>query len=202
MNRRDIIKSVIAAGIAPALPPAIAPTGLVFDVPYSSSRLALLASFEGREYARRMARSLLRSEFDAFAQATICAVEKKHQRHWHGTLMVGRTTKPSAAQRRRLDAISKMVCVACSIAGQRQPNRTEVHHLVDRGSRRLSGGHDATIGLCGWHHRGAIPPRPKMQLARAPSMALQKRAFVERYGTERDMLAITDRKLLEVNHAA
>jgi hypothetical protein len=121
--------------------------------------------------------------------------------------MVGRTTKPSAAQRRRLDAISKMVCVACSIAGQRQPNRTEVHHLVDRGSRRLSGEHDATIGLCGWHHRGAIPPWPKMQLARAvltygPSMALQKRAFVERYGTERDMLAITNQKLLEVNHAA
>jgi hypothetical protein len=76
MNRRDIIKSVIAAGIAPALPPAIAPTGLVFDVPYSASRLALLASFEGREYARRMARFSLRSEFDAFAQATICAVEK------------------------------------------------------------------------------------------------------------------------------
>lgn len=111
--------------------------------------------------------------------------------------MVGKTDKPTAAQRRRLDALSRMRCVACRIQGCEQPNRTEVHHVVDKGNRKASGGHDATCPLCGWHHRGALPPRPMMRLATAeatygPSLALNKRAFVARYGSERALLAKVD----------
>lgn len=112
--------------------------------------------------------------------------------------MVGRTTKPTAAQSRRMDAISQMRCVACEIAGQRQPNRTECHHLTDKGNRRASGGHDATIPLCVWMHRG-IPLRGKtlvaMEREYGPSLALSKRAFKARYGDERALLAIVNKKL-------
>lgn len=103
------------------------------------------------------------------------------------------TGKPNAAEQRRLEILSRLPCVACYPYDQ--PNRTEVHHLVDMGTRKLSGGHMATIPLDSWHHRG-IPPRG-MQAAEAtlkhgPSLALNKRAFVERYGTERELLGRID----------
>src|SRR5271154_4665612 len=55
---------------------------------------------------------------------------------------------------RRYEALREIGCIACLVEGCAQPNRTEVHHLVDNGYRRLSGGNQATIGLCAWHHRG------------------------------------------------
>jgi hypothetical protein len=114
------------------------------------------------------------------------------------------TGKPTAAQQRRLDALSRMPCIACLLegAGTVQPNRTEIHHLVDKGTRELSGGHDSTLPLCVWHHRGV--PRGKatareMATAYGPSLALQKRAFNARYGTERELLARVNARLSEKN---
>ncbi len=115
--------------------------------------------------------------------------------------MVGRTKAPNAAQRRRLDRLSRMACIACLLnaPGTHQPNKTEVHHLVDKGTRELSGGHDATIPLCAWHHRGKrirlLANDFMMAQQYGPSLALQKHAFVERYGTERHLLAIVDETL-------
>jgi hypothetical protein len=96
------------------------------------------------------------------------------------------------ADKARLDAIHKLPCVACG----RRP--AEAHHIVDKGYRRLSGGHSATIPLCDWCHRG-VPIWQASVTDTAefigPSLALHKRDFVAKYGTERDLLAKTDAAL-------
>jgi hypothetical protein len=69
---------------------------------------------------------------------------------------------------------------------------TEAHHLVDKGYRIHSGGHMATLPLCRWHHRGEPLEGWKISLMLSqcgPSLALHKRDFVKRYGSERELLA-------------
>jgi hypothetical protein len=96
------------------------------------------------------------------------------------------------ADRKRLDIIHRLPCLACVQEGEIQPNRTEAHHIVNGSYRAHSGGHSATIPLCGWHHRGE-PKMPQskteMGFIYGPSMATSKRFFVLRYGTERELLA-------------
>lgn len=85
-----------------------------------------------------------------------------------------------------------MPCIACQTEGAEQPLPTEAHHLVDRGYRKHSGGHDATIPLCSYHHRG-VPiegwKADEMLYHFGPSLALHKRRFVDTYGSERTLLA-------------
>lgn len=111
------------------------------------------------------------------------------------------TGKPTQAQALRLARVAAMRCIACEREGCGQPWQTEVHHLVDKGSRKHSGGHDATIPLCAWHHRGQckerIPAR-HMAILYGPSLEREKRAFVAKYGTERELLAIIDGRLERV----
>lgn len=118
------------------------------------------------------------------------------------------TRKPSKAEQDRLDAIHAMPCIACEIEAdisrQRseivlsQPSRTEAHHIVDKGTREHSGGHMATLPLCGWHHRGEpVYPLGKREMRNlhGPSLADSKKSFRANYGSERDLLAITDKRL-------
>jgi hypothetical protein len=96
----------------------------------------------------------------------------------------------------RLDAIHRMVCICCmSNANLAIMFPTEAHHIVDKGYRRLSGGHQATLPLCPWHHRGV----PLEGLGRkatfeimGPSLALHKKQFKLKYGTERELLEKVD----------
>lgn len=113
------------------------------------------------------------------------------------------TGRPTAAQSRRMALLAQLPCWCCWPL--RQPNRTQVHHIVDRGYRIHSGGHWATLPLCAWHHMGILPPRPKMKIARAaefygPSLALSKRAWVDTYGTEREVLAKVNDLLGRYDH--
>lgn len=108
------------------------------------------------------------------------------------------TGTPTRSQKTRLEKISAMRCVACEIERISQPWGTEVHHLVDKGTRKLSGGHDATIPLCLWHHRGICQDgslASDMVFLYGPSLALNKKSFVLHYGTERDLLARVDQAL-------
>ena len=110
------------------------------------------------------------------------------------------TGKPTKEEQRRLDAIHSMPCIACSelFSVLYQCSPTEAHHLVDKGYRKHSGGHSATIPLCAWHHRGIIPEgfdKSHMEYLFGPSFALSKRRFVQCFGTERHLLAITDERL-------
>lgn len=100
------------------------------------------------------------------------------------------TGKPSKAQRLHFGRMQSFGCCAC-----RRRNiwrAAEIHHLVDRGTRALSGGHDAVIPLCAWHHRG-VPDLgvsiATMRTVLGPSLALEKRAFVAEFGSERLLLA-------------
>lgn len=118
------------------------------------------------------------------------------------------TTKPTKAEQARLDAIHDMACLACvkeaEFAKNRgeqsldQPLRTEAHHLVDMGYRVHSGGHSATIPLCGWHHEGVLVyplSGREMRELYGPSLKKHKREFTALYGTERELLEQTDAEL-------
>lgn len=118
------------------------------------------------------------------------------------------TTKPTKAQQTRLDAIHGLPCCACRLEEEfarkrgetpmAQPFPTEAHHLVDKGTRKLSGGHDATIPLEAWHHRGIcidyLTAREMTELY-GPSLARNKKAFIAQYGSERELLEQTDAEL-------
>jgi hypothetical protein len=86
--------------------------------------------------------------------------------------------------------------VACLIKnGAGQPQPCEIHHIVDKGYREHSGGDMATIGLCPWHHRGVKNDGMTTELMVewfGPSLALHKRRFVERFGSERELLDIVN----------
>lgn len=118
------------------------------------------------------------------------------------------TTTPTKAEQARLDAIHAMPCIACEIEAdisrqrgeivQAQPSRTEAHHIVDKGTREHSGGHMATLPLCGWHHRGEpVYPLGKREMCQlhGPSFAESKKSFRANYGSERDLLAVIDQRL-------
>lgn len=100
----------------------------------------------------------------------------------------------------RLGKIKRMPCVCCAMIGMPQPLITEVHHLVDKGTRKASGGDFATIPLCIWHHR-AEPrygmTKTQMFAIYGPSLKYQgfKGGFVDKWGTERELLEEINKKL-------
>lgn len=91
----------------------------------------------------------------------------------------------------RLKRIRSMQCICCVAEDIAQPFRTEAHHLTDKGYRKHSGGHQATIPLCRYHHRGLCldgKTTSEMLFEFGPSLALHKKRFIETYGTERELL--------------
>lgn len=114
------------------------------------------------------------------------------------------TAKPTKAEQDRLDAIHAMPCIACEMEDAKQPLRTEAHHIVDRGYRKHSGGHMATLPLCGWHHRGELLyplSSSEMLFEHGPSLQGHKGAFVATYGHERELLEKVDERIRERNAA-
>lgn len=100
---------------------------------------------------------------------------------------------------KRYDALREMGCVACR---QMVPVHVcaEIHHLVDKGYRKHSGGNQATIPLCPWHHRGVTMAERDERYMRAlfgPSMRLESREFAKVYGTQRELLARVNEMLKE-----
>lgn len=103
----------------------------------------------------------------------------------------------SKADQARLDAIHDMPCVCCLSMKVEQPNPTEANHIVDKGYRRLSGGHQATNALCGWHHRAVTTmgySQHEMLVIWGPSMKYQegKGEFERCFGTQRELLDKTN----------
>ena len=86
------------------------------------------------------------------------------------------------AEKERLQTIAEMPCYACFQDG-RETN-AEVHHIRSQTGLGLRPSHFATIPLCPTHHRyGKV------------SVHLGKKAFVERYGTEQEILEKTNREI-------
>lgn len=93
------------------------------------------------------------------------------------------------AHRARFRAIQEIGCIACRADGYRNVP-PDIHHLLSGGRRR---GHEDTIGLCPWHHRG-VGTGPGISYAQAP------RAFRERYGQDDELLAQQDQLILDWLH--
>lgn len=103
--------------------------------------------------------------------------------------MVGRTKPITKADRKRFEALRNLGCIACRLDGF--PGiPAEIHHITDCGRRM---GHQYSIPLCVWQHRGVA--ESIYDHFKGPSLALSKRDFVERYGTELELLAKVNRMI-------
>jgi hypothetical protein len=89
---------------------------------------------------------------------------------------MGPSRTPSKVERDWMARVADHGCVACEQDGHETP--CCVHHIC-QGMRRL--GHLFTIGLCPEHH--------KSDGQHVPSVHNQKRQFVQRYGSELELLA-------------
>lgn len=102
--------------------------------------------------------------------------------------------KPAtAAQSDRMGKIKRLGCLCC-----RRLNRytfAEADHQVSAGKRL---GHDATVGLCCWHHR-AVPLQGMTHgMCReilGPSKAEGTKPFRARWGSDEELLAEQNRLL-------
>jgi hypothetical protein len=97
----------------------------------------------------------------------------------------------TASERRRFQIIASEVgCVCCRTEGHFRP--AEVNHLLN--GYRI--GHAATVPECEWHHRGIFPApftsAKAAELVLGPSRARNKRAFHRRYGTDKELLSLTN----------
>ncbi len=89
---------------------------------------------------------------------------------------MGPSRTPTKLEREWMNRIADLGCVACKQDGIESP--ASVHHII-QGNRRL--GHLYSIGLCYPHHQG--------DGRQVPSVHYTKRTFVQRYGTELELLA-------------
>ena len=86
------------------------------------------------------------------------------------------------AEKERLKTIAEMPCYACFQDGFE--TQSEVHHIRKHTGLSIRPEHKFTIPLCSKHHRfGKV------------SVHLGKKAFVERYGTEQEILKKVNREI-------
>jgi hypothetical protein len=97
-----------------------------------------------------------------------------------------------------MQRIKEIGCIACRKEGRLEVP-CEVHHVLD-GGRRM--GHDHTVGLCPWHHRGEaplnMPATDEVAFFYGPSMALHRRRFDKVYGSQSELVRIQDRFIAEL----
>src|ERR1017187_653227 len=87
------------------------------------------------------------------------SISRSSRTTWHSSNSACRSmefmslTRTNSGSRdlKRYEALRAIGCIACSINGFSAGN-AEIHHLVDKGYRKHSGGNQATIPLCPWHH--------------------------------------------------
>ena len=101
---------------------------------------------------------------------------------------------PTAAEKDRMDRLSRSGCVVCRISHGSYVDG-EIQHLT-AGGRRL--GHRYTICLCAWHHRsvpaGSVSPA-EMRRIYGPSFAESRKEFEASFGSEEHLLDETDKWL-------
>lgn len=109
--------------------------------------------------------------------------------------MKPRREKATKSEQMRYAALKSIGC----IVSRKFYNRwepCEIHHLTS-GGRRL--GNEFTIPLSSWRHRAIIPQDCKTTSEAiqkyGPSLETSKRDFVERFGSELDLLKETNRYL-------
>ena len=90
---------------------------------------------------------------------------------------MGPSRTPNKAEREWMALAADHGCVACLQDGHQTP--ASIHHIV-QGNRRL--GHMFSLPLCFAHHQGG-------GVTGVPSVHQAKRTFVNRYGSEMELLA-------------
>jgi len=97
--------------------------------------------------------------------------------------------KPSItkAQQAHRDAVAALGCVACAKQGHHTPG-VELHHIRETAGAGQRSGEDEVVPLCPAHHRGIHRPL-------TPSIHLDRRVFIELFGTELELLAEVKRRL-------
>lgn len=83
----------------------------------------------------------------------------------------------------RFDALQRLGCIACHILGVY--SAPDVHHVLTGGRRT---GHQETIPLCPYHHRGVNPGVISIQDFMGPSLANGSKPFHKRFGTQAELL--------------
>lgn len=106
--------------------------------------------------------------------------------------------KPATkAELARLARVKQLPCLACVKFGLHdiQCGATEANHLLSGGKRR---GHDSTVPLGIWHHRG-IPldgwSLHAMNAMFGPSLRLTSKKFHAEFGSDAELLAETEQLL-------
>ena len=108
----------------------------------------------------------------------------------------GRSTgNPTLAEAAWLRMVKEAGCVCCAARGyDREPGGplAEAHHLLSGGIRR---GHLHTVGLCAWHHRGALIvtgwTHATHRRLLGPSLAEGSVPFHEAFGDDDALMAAT-----------
>jgi hypothetical protein len=96
--------------------------------------------------------------------------------------MKSKARSATKSQLRRMLIIKSITgCVAC-IKDDRDPVPCNAHHMLAGGQRI---GHDHTYGLCTFHHVGEL------------SIHGSKRRFLEKYGSEQELLEMTNKLIAE-----
>lgn len=99
-------------------------------------------------------------------------------------------SKPiNQADRLRFERLIDLGCICCwkmeVVYGYSRP---EIHHLVE--GYRL--GHQYTIPLCSWHHRGEPMeldmPKSHAEMLFGYNLHDNKKGFIREFGTERQLL--------------
>lgn len=106
--------------------------------------------------------------------------------------MVGKTEPISDLDRERFEKIKSFCgCLPCLLMGISDIHTT-IEHVTVRGRRE---GHQATIGMCGWHHFGA--GTDNMVNLVGPSLAKGRRLFEAHFGDESTVLLLVQDYLIE-----
>lgn len=87
----------------------------------------------------------------------------------------------------RFDKLQRIGCIACRQLGVY--SQADVHHILSGGRRT---GHQATIPLCPYHHRGVGCVGAAIM---GPSLANGSKPFHERFGTQAELLAMVNKML-------
>lgn len=95
-------------------------------------------------------------------------------------MALGKCGTLTKADKERFRLLQEHGCAACRKDGYCQD--PDIHHIL-RGGNRM--GHQYTIPLCPYHHRGI---NPDGRMVQGPTLCDNKREFVERYGTEMQLL--------------
>lgn len=114
----------------------------------------------------------------------------------------GRSTgNPTKAQRARWDDIHEIGCIIAKMRGLRRIP-CEIHHFTVGGKHgQKRRGHDFTIGLNPWSHRGEpFGGMTKNQCAAlfGPSYALQPRYFRQAFGSDDVLLGYQDELIAQL----